>query len=360
MNIPLMDKRVRSLEEMMADLIATSENTSRIVAQTSVAMKEFGDRVDRSIEEGRADRKKSAEEMGKFQEAMQEDRKSFKEEMREFKDKVDRTIEEGRADRRKSAEEMSKFQAEMSAARGHSEREMSKFQDEMQEDRRNSKEEMSKFQVEMEANRRKSDERMSKFQAEMSAARGHSEREMSKFQDEMQEDRRNSKEEMSKFQEDMRLDRRELNKKLGEIAHKQGRMAEDLVSPSICRILLEILGLPLSYECNQSERVRRRHSKIRGRRREFDVVAEYGDYVLVVETKSTPKPENIPELLAMTREFRDYFPEFKDRKLIAGLAMLYADKSLIRYASSKGIIILAVGDELMDVMNEPGFVPTEF
>ena len=324
MNIPLMDKRVRSLEEMMADLIATSENTSRIVAQTSVAMKEFGDKVDRSIEEGRADRKKSAEEMGKFQEAMQEDRKSFKEEMREFKDKVDRTIEEGRADRRKSAEEMSKFQAEM------------------------------------EANRRKSDEQMSKFQAEMSAARGHSEREMSKFQDEMQEDRRNSKEEMSKFQEDMRLDRRELNKKLGEIAHKQGRMAEDLVSPSICRILLEILGLPLSYECNQSERVRRRHSKIRGRRREFDVVAEYGDYVLVVETKSTPKPENIPELLAMTREFRDYFPEFKDRKLIAGLAMLYADKSLIRYASSKGIIILAVGDELMDVMNEPGFVPTEF
>ena len=40
-------------------------------------------------------------------------------------------------------------------------------------------------------------------------------------------------------------------------------MAEDLVAPSICRILLEILGLPLSYECNQSERVRRRHSKIR-------------------------------------------------------------------------------------------------
>ena len=299
MNIPLMDKRVRSLEEMMADLIATSENTSRIVAQTSIEMKAF-------------------------KEEMKEDRKSFKVEMREFKDKVDRTIEEGRLDRRKSAEEMSKFQAEM------------------------------------EANRRKSDEQMSKFQAEMSAARGHSEREMSKFQDEMQEDRRNSKEEMSKFQEDMRLDRRELNKKLGEIAHKQGRMAEDLVSPSICRILLEILGLPLSYECNQSERVRRRHSKIRGRRREFDVVAEYGDYVLVVETKSTPKPENIPELLAMTREFRDYFPEFKDRKLIAGLAMLYADKSLIRYASSKGIIILAVGDELMDVMNEPGFVPTEF
>jgi len=339
MNIPLMDKRVRSLEEMMADLIATSENTSRIVAQTSIEMAAFKEEMK---EDRRSFKEEMQEDRRSFKEEMKEDRRSFKEEMSEFKDKVDRTIEEGRLDRRKSDERMSKFQAEMSAARGHSENEMSKFQDEMQEDRKNSKEEMSKFQEEMEANRRKSDERMSKFQ------------------EDMHEDRRNSKEEMSKFQEDMRLDRRELNKKLGEIANKQGRMAEDLVAPSICRILLEILGLPLSYECNQSERVRRRHSKIRGRRREFDVVAEYGDYVLVVETKSTPKPENIPELLAMTREFRDYFPEYKDRKLIAGLAMLYADKSLIRYASSKGILILAVGDELMDVMNEPGFKPTEF
>ena len=339
MNIPLMDKRVRSLEEMMADLIATSENTSRIVAQTSIEMAAFKEEMK---EDRRSFKEEMQEDRRSFKEEMKEDRRSFKEEMSEFKDKVDRTIEEGRLDRRKSDVRMSKFQAEMSAARGHSENEMSKFQDEMQEDRKNSKEEMSKFQEEMEANRRKSDERMSKFQ------------------EDMHEDRRNSKEEMSKFQEDMRLDRRELNKKLGEIANKQGRMAEDLVAPSICRILLEILGLPLSYECNQSERVRRRHSKIRGRRREFDVVAEYGDYVLVVETKSTPKPENIPELLAMTREFRDYFPEYKDRKLIAGLAMLYAHKSLIRYASSKGILILAVGDELMDVMNEPGFKPIEF
>ncbi len=41
MNIPLLEKRVRSLEEMMADLIATSENTSKIAAQTSVEMKAF-------------------------------------------------------------------------------------------------------------------------------------------------------------------------------------------------------------------------------------------------------------------------------------------------------------------------------
>ena len=306
MNIPLMDKRVRSLEEMMADLIATSENTSRIVAQTSVAMKEFGDRVDRSIEEGRADR-------------------------------------------RKSAEEMSKFQEEMSAARGHSENEMSKFQEEM------------------EANHRKSDERMSKFQEAMQEDRRSFKEEMREFREAMQADRKKSGEEthefkdsMASFKEEMRLENREFNKKLGEIAHKQGRMAEDLVSPSICRILRETFHVPETYGCAANVRLKRIDPKNRGRIKEFDVVAECGDYVLVVETKSSPDSKDIPKLLKTIGVFREYWPEYKDRRVVGGLAMLYADKSLIRYASRKGILILAVGDELMDVMNEPGFKPTEF
>jgi hypothetical protein len=281
MNIPLMDKRVRSLEEMMADLIATSENTSRIVAQTSIAMKEFGDRVDRSIEEGRADRMNSKEAM--------------------------------QADRRKSGEEMRQFR------------------EEMQEDRRSFKEEMREFREAMQADRKKSGEETHEF-----------------------------KDSMASFKEEMRLENREFNKKLGEIAHKQGRMAEDLVSPSICRILRETFHVPETYGCAANVRLKRIDPKNRGRIKEFDVVAECGDYVLVVETKSSPDSKDIPKLLKTIGVFREYWPEYKDRRVFGGLAMLYADKSLIRFASRKGILILAVGDELMDVMNEPGFVPTEF
>jgi hypothetical protein len=281
MNIPLMDKRVRSLEEMMADLIAVS-------TQTSIAMKEFGDRVDRSIEEGRADRRKSAEEMSKFQEEME-------------------------ANRRKSDERMSKFQ------------------EAMQEDRRSFKEEMREFREAMQADRKKSGEETHEF-----------------------------KDSMASFKEEMRLENREFNKKLGEIAHKQGRMAEDLVSPSICRILRETFHVPETYGCAANVRLKRIDPKNRGRIKEFDVVAECGDYVLVVETKSSPDSKDIPKLLKTIGVFREYWPEYKDRRVFGGLAMLYADKSLIRYASRKGILVLAVGDELMDVMNEPGFVPTEF
>ena len=216
MNIPLLENRMRSLEEMMADLIATSENTSRTVAQTSIEMEKFEDRVNRSIE--RMDR-----------------------------DSIERKLEQIR-----------------------------------------------------------------------------------------------------------------FNKELGAIAHKQGRMTEDLVAPSICRILRETLGLPESCGCNQAERIIRYNSKNRKHSREFDVIAECEGYVMLTETKSKPDAGDIAELKETIGEFRDYFPEYADRKLLGCLATLSAHESLIKHASREGILILAVGDELMDVMNEPGFIPAEF
>jgi hypothetical protein len=163
-----------------------------------------------------------------------------------------------------------------------------------------------------------------------------------------------------RLKEEIRQDRRDLNKELGAIANKQGRMTEDLVAPSICRILLYVLGRPQSHECGQAERVRRFHPTIKGLRREFDVIAECDDYVLVNETKSSLQPSDIPKLKETISELREYFPEYKDRKIIGSLATLYVDDSLIKYASREGVIILAVGDELMDIKNESGFKPSEF
>ena len=178
--------------------------------------------------------------------------------------------------------------------------------------------------------------------------------------DRMEEDTARLKEDLRASQDRMERDHRDLNKQLGEIANKQGRMTEDLVAPSICRILQEVLGLPEGHECNQAERVRRFHPHVKGLRKEFDVIAECDGYVLLNETKSSLKPSDIPELKDTIREFREYFPEYADRKIIGSLATLNVDDSLVKYASREGVLILAVGNELMDVMNEPGFKPSEF
>jgi hypothetical protein len=161
------------------------------------------------------------------------------------------------------------------------------------------------------------------------------------------------------FMERSDRDRRNLNKQLGEIANKQGRMAEDLVAPSVCRILREVLGLSEDDICVANVRVRRRHPH--GKTiREFDVIAECNEYVLVNETKSRLSPADVDHVIETIGEVREYFPDYRERRLIGSVATLYIDQSLVTYASKKGVLVLAVGDELMDVMNPKGFKPKEY
>ena len=178
--------------------------------------------------------------------------------------------------------------------------------------------------------------------------------------DRMEEDTARLKEDLRASQDRMERDHRDLNKQLGEIANKQGRMTEDLVAPSICRILQEVVDCPPNLGCGLLVRARRINPNNRSMTKEFDVIAECGDYVLVNETKSNLSPTDIDKLMYTIKDVREYFPEYTDRKIIGSLATLYADKSLVKFASRKGIMILAVGNELMDVMNEPGFKPAEF
>jgi len=167
------------------------------------------------------------------------------------------------------------------------------------------------------------------------------------------------KHEVGGFMERSDRDRRNLNKQLGEIANKQGRMAEDLVAPSVGPILRRIEGYPESMPVAVSVRPRLIHPTDPGRSREFDTIAVCGDYLLVNETKSTLSPSDVKKVLKLVPEVREYFPQYQGKKVICSLATLYVDSSLVKHATSHGVLVLAVGDDLMDIMNPEGFKPRE-
>jgi len=186
--------------------------------------------------------------------------------------------------------------------------------------------------------------------------------EMKDFKDEMKDfkdEMKDFKDRMLKFQEDNEKDRRAFNKQLGENSNKQGRMVEDIVEPSMDRIFKELLGLSPDVEPSGGMRVKIPHPRT-GQMNEFDVIRTYGNYLLLTETKSTLRPYDVDDVLIKINEIREYFPEYRERKMMASVASLNVDESLVTYASRKGIIVLAVGDHLMDIMNPPGFKPTEF
>ncbi len=166
---------------------------------------------------------------------------------------------------------------------------------------------------------------------------------------------REFKDEMSAFKEENRQQRREMNIKWGELARKLGTITEDLVVPSIPRIIRE------KYELETADLMVRRKKRLTdGSTKEYDVIAVAGEYVFVNETKSTLHSEDVNDFIKDIQEFREFFPEYEKNKVVGILASLYVDEGVVKYAEKAGFMVLAVGDALMEIKNTRGFKPREW
>lgn len=153
---------------------------------------------------------------------------------------------------------------------------------------------------------------------------------------------------------------RDINQKFGEVANKTGMLVEDMVAPSIARIFQEVTGYKEEQILFSAIRVKLYHVTKTDLRREFDAVVAGGDYLLINETKSQLDPEAVDKFIEVLQEAREFFPQYKEKKVIGALASLYIDTSLVRHIEKQGLIAMAVGQNLMDVLNSPSFKPREF
>ena len=221
--------------------------------------------------------------------------------------------------------------------------------------------EMRDFKDEM----REFKDEMTEFKDEMREFKNTSQREMREFKDEMREHREKTEREINAYREqserEIRAQREktdreimQMRKQWGELSNRLGTMAEDLVAPSIGRILRTVVGCPEDRVEYVAVRVRRRRAGD-NHLREFDVVAICGDYILINETKSRLRPEDIAAFAYSLPDMRTYFPEYREHKLIGAIASLYVDESLVRHGERLGLIVLGFGEDVMDVLNSPDF-----
>ena len=199
--------------------------------------------------------------------------------------------------------------------------------------------------------------------AELARAQIRTEQELQRLSAEMREfkeEMRAFKEEMRAYQERADRERREMNRRWGELANKMGTLAEDMVAPNVPRILQDLTG------CKEEEmeffavRVQKRHARERHRTREFDVVAVCGEYVLINETKSTLRAEDVDAFIRVLQGIRDFFPEYGDKKFVGLVSTLYMKPEIARYAERQGLIAMGFGKETFEVLNSPDFRPRTF
>jgi seryl-tRNA synthetase len=163
---------------------------------------------------------------------------------------------------------------------------------------------------------------------------------------------REFKQEMREFKDETRREHRELNRKWGEMANRLGTIVEDLVVPSLPQIIRETFAediIDLS--------VRRRRKLPEGRSKEFDAIAVTPTLVCVNSTKATLRSADVDRMVTEIEELREFFPAYREVPVVGILATLAAEDSVVRYATKLGFLVLAVGDELMEVQNPAGFEP---
>ena len=194
------------------------------------------------------------------------------------------------------------------------------------------------------ADREKAERRRKEFERQLVADREEAERQRAA-------DREEFERQLVADREKAERERRETNRKWGEASDRIGRFVEDIVAPSVRRMAHEV------FECGGelffSDRVSRARAGDRARMREFDALYIGTEKVLLNETKSTPRDEDIRRFARFVhdRELDHYFPECRAMPVVAVFSSLRMPEAMVHYLTREGIYALAVGDELMDVLN---------
>ncbi len=85
--------------------------------------------------------------------------------------------------------------------------------------------------------------------------------------------------------------------------------------------------------------------------REYDAMVVCDDVVLINETKSRLLETHIVSMLGKLEEFAEVYPEYAGKRAVGVLASLYPDDSVVRRATRKGVLVMGMGDETMQVLN---------
>lgn len=172
--------------------------------------------------------------------------------------------------------------------------------------------------------------------------------EMREFKDEMGE----FKNEMREFKDETIRDRQRMNKQWGDLANRLGTLVEDIVAPSLPRVAAELLGCP-GPELFAVRVVKRRD----GETREYDALVVCPDSVLINETKSRLQEAHIDGILEKLAELPRFCPEYAGKRAVAVLANLSPDEGVVRRATRKGVLVMGMGDEAMQVLNPEALDP---
>ena len=129
-----------------------------------------------------------------------------------------------------------------------------------------------------------------------------------------------------------------------------GRLMESLVEGDLVKLLND-RGFAVTQ---LSPRVKRFYNN---RQYEFDLIVENGEEVVVVEVKTTLKPNDVKEFIEELKNFKEVSPKYNNNKVIGAVAYLTDEGNSARMAEKRGLYVIRATGNSATITNSPDFKP---
>ncbi len=132
-----------------------------------------------------------------------------------------------------------------------------------------------------------------------------------------------------------------------------GKLIESLVEGDLIHLLNE-KGVLVK---ETMERVKGNHE---GTSFEFDIIAINGKEIVVVEVKTTLRPNDVEHFISKLKNVKLWLEYFSDKTVYGAMAYLRADAGSNRMAENKGLFTIKATGSSASVGNRKDFVPRTF
>jgi hypothetical protein len=144
------------------------------------------------------------------------------------------------------------------------------------------------------------------------------------------------------------------DKKLNKLEYlftsQWGKLIESLVEGDIITLLNQ-RGIEVT------DTLKRRAGCRDGINYEFDIIAINGNEIVIVEVKTTLRPEDIRDFLKKLKQAKNWMPEYSDKKIYGAVAFLTEDSGTSSLAERKGLFVIRATGDSACIVNRNDFVP---
>ncbi|MCX6155305.1 MAG: hypothetical protein NT007_14210 [Candidatus Kapabacteria bacterium] len=144
-----------------------------------------------------------------------------------------------------------------------------------------------------------------------------------------------------------------LSKKMKESESRWAKFVESLVEGELIK-LLNAKGIAVEQTTMRAKKY------FNNREFEIDIIAINGNEMLAVEVKTTLGVEDVNEFIEEMKEFREVFPQYREKKVYGAVAYISVDSSANKLAERQGFYVIRATGESAKIINKENFKPKEW